>query len=257
MRRRSRRRRPTNSHSRFGPRGPEDRARGVRWHRRLQGRRGLPAAGRRRRVRKPGDDPWRGPFRRACHLVRPGVRTGPQFAVGRARTHPAHPAGPGRRPHRGGTGHRPSDRQLRGRDLLGPAHRHPPGHPGPGGDLPGHAHRDVGAPRGRGQHRRAAPSAACTWSSRPPGAWPAATSARAGWRIRPTSSPPLRDPGPRRSAGRHPADGCHRGAGWRHGRRHRRRYPGAHRPGPLHRQPVVGQAGLRRGRRVGPARRRR
>ena len=57
MRRRSRRRRPTNSHSRFGPRGPEDRARGVRRHRRLQGRRGLPAAGRRGRARKSGDHP--------------------------------------------------------------------------------------------------------------------------------------------------------------------------------------------------------
>ena len=77
--------------------------------------------------------------------------------------------GPVGRRDRGGAGHRPADRRLRGRDLVGPAHRHPAGHPGAGAAVPGHAHRDVGAPGRAATTWRCCAGAGCTSSSRPSG----------------------------------------------------------------------------------------
>ena len=120
-------------------------------------------------------------LRRRGHLLGPGLRARPDLALGRGRPHPAHPPRPGRRPGRRLPGHRPAARRLRRRHLRRPAHRHAAGHPGAGRGLPGHAHRDVGAPGGAGQppgprragrHDRARPRRA---------AWPAATSAPAAW----------------------------------------------------------------------------
>ena len=74
-----------------------------------------------------------------------------------------------------------ADRRLRRWHLQRPVDRHPAGHPGAGPGLPGHAHRDVGAPgradnlaccAGRGVARRWRPARA---------AWRAATAAPAGW----------------------------------------------------------------------------
>ena len=73
-------------------------------------------------------------------------------------------------------GHRPADRRLRRRHLRRPAHRHPAGHPGAGGGVPGHAHRDVGAPGGAGQPGHAAPPRRARRRARRRAAWPAATS---------------------------------------------------------------------------------
>ena len=144
-----------------------------------------------------------------------------------------------RRPRGRGAGHRPGARRLRRRHLVRPAHRHAARHPGAGRGLPGHAHRDVGAPGGAGQPGHAAPARRARGRARgrPPG------------RRRPGRRPPgppeaivaavERVLGPQDLAGRARA-------------RHRRWHPGADRRRARHRQPLVGQAGLRprrRGRR--------
>ena len=67
-----------------------------------------------------------------------------------------HRPGPHRRRRPRGPGHRPPAGHLRRRHRRRPADRHPAGHPGPGRRLPGHAHRDVGAPRHPGQRGPAA-----------------------------------------------------------------------------------------------------
>ena len=99
-------------------------------------------------------------LRRRDHVLGAGVRAGADVAVRRARPDPAHPARPEGRPHRGVPGHRPalgsyaagiSDDLLTATLLATRA---------PVVDLPGHAHRDVGAPRGAGQPRRCSPSVA-------------------------------------------------------------------------------------------------
>ena len=50
-----------------------------------------------------------------------------------------------------------------------------------GGGLPGHAHRDVGAPGGPGTTWRRCGPGAWWWSRRRRAAWPGATSAPVGW----------------------------------------------------------------------------
>ena len=128
-----------------------------------------------------------------------------------------------------------------------PAHRHPGGHRRPGGGLPGHAHRDVGAPGRPAQPGRAPVPRGHGGPARGRAAWPAGTSgpgrlaepsvivghgARRCWAM------PVRRAA---TGGRRPG----RRAGGGVGRRH----PRAHRPGPVHHQPLVGQAGPRPGRR--------
>ena len=160
----------------------------------------------------------------------------------RRRSDPAHPPRPVRRPRRWWC---PATARLIGvlrrRHLGRPAHRHAARHPGPGRGLPGDAHRDVGAPGGAGQ-----PAPCC--------------GERGVHVVEPGRGPPRRWRRGRRSAGvarRHRRRG-HRGARPLAGQpdarppaarprraRHGRRHPRAHRPGPLHRQPLVGQAGPR------------
>ena len=70
---------------------------------------------------------------------------------------PAHPPRPDRRPRGRRPGHRPHHRCLRPRALDRPADEHAAGDPGPGAGVPGDAHRDVGAPRRRREHRDVAP----------------------------------------------------------------------------------------------------
>ena len=86
-------------------------------------------------------------------------------------------------------GHRQAARQVRGRHLRRPAHRHAARHPGAGARGAGDAHRDVGAPGGAGEPRDAARAAACTWSTPSRAASPAVTSARAASPTRRASSP--------------------------------------------------------------------
>ena len=81
---------------------------------------------------------------------------------GRARSHPAHPTGPGRRPDRRRARHRPAAVGLRGGVLPRPADQRAARHPGAGDGVPRDAHRDVGAPGGAGQPRRCCVRAACT-----------------------------------------------------------------------------------------------
>ena len=134
------------------------RPRGHRRHRRLQGRRGLPPPGRRRRPRRPGHD-RRAPCASSARTTFSALASEPvQTSLwDEARPDPAHPARPERRPGPRAPGHRPAARRLRRRDLRRPAHRHAARHPGPGRGLPGDAHRDVGAPGGAGQPGHAAP----------------------------------------------------------------------------------------------------
>ena len=77
-----------------------------RGHRRLQGGRGLPGAGRRRNPRGTGADRAGHPVRREGHLRRPGLGARPDQPVGRGLAHPPHPARAAGRSDRGGTGHR-------------------------------------------------------------------------------------------------------------------------------------------------------
>ena len=139
-------------------------------------------------------------------------------------------------------GHRPPARRLRRRHLRRPADRHPAGHPGAGASCARPCTPRCGSTRRcrttwpllrrRGRRTSSSPRSA---------AWPAATSG-AGRLAEPADDRRPRVPG-RRSGG--PPAGPRRAAG----ARHRRRHPRADRPGPLHRQPLVGQAGLRRRRR--------
>ncbi len=142
-----------------------DRPRRHRRHRRLQGHRGVPPPRRRRRPRRAGDDQGRRALRRRDDVLGAGLRARAHVAVGRRRSHPAHPPRPVGRPGGGGARPRPGARRLRRRHLRRPAHRHAARHPGAGGGLPGHAHRDVGAPRGAGEPGHPARAAASTWSS--------------------------------------------------------------------------------------------
>ena len=108
--------------------------------------------------------------------------------------------------------------------------------------LPGHAHRDVGAPRGPGQPGHARRPRGRPWCRPRTAGWPAATSGRGGWPSRRPSSPPCSAvlAGPRRRRPTWPARGCWCRAG---------RHPRGDRPGALHHQPLLGQAGPRPGRR--------
>ncbi len=174
-------------------------------------------------------------------VVGAGLRARAHLAVGRRRPHPAHAPRPVGRPGAGGPGHGPCARRLRRGHLERPAHRHAARHPGAGAGLPGHAHRDVGAPRGAGEPGH--PPAPRRHRGRarvgPPGRWRRRGGAAGLTRAHRGG----RRAGPGTARPRRPARRGHRG---RHPRGHRRR-PGPH-------QPLVGQAGLRhrrRGRRPG------
>ena len=119
---------------------------------------------------------------RAHHAVGAGQRAGADQPVGRGR----------RRSRTPGSASRadlvlvaPATARLIGAYAAGLSHRpadqHAARHPGPGGRLPGDAHRDVGAPGGRRQHRHAAPPRRAHRRARRRAASPAATSAPAGW----------------------------------------------------------------------------
>ena len=142
----------------FHARRQAHRSRCHRGHRRLQGRRGLPTTGRCRRPRHPGDDARAPSTSSASPRCRrwPASRCRPACGT---RTRPI--------PHtRLGQSAdlvlvAPATARLIGAyaaglstDLLD---QRPAGHPCPGDRLPGDAHRDVGAPGGRRQHRHAAP----------------------------------------------------------------------------------------------------
>ena len=154
---------------------------------------------------------------------------------------PAHPPRPDRRPRAGRAGHGAGARALRRGHQRGPAHERAAGHPCPG--------------------RSCAPPCTPRCGSTPPCRTTCACSRPAGVHVvEPESgrlaggdvgAGRLADPqtivaAVDRAARRRARPRPHRAAGGRH----RRRHPRAHRPGPLHRQPLVGQAGPR-GRRGG------
>ena len=87
-----------------------------------------------------------------------GQRAGPDGAVRRRRPDPAHPPRPDGRPRARRPGHGPRDRRLRRRAVDRPADERAAGDARAGADLPGDAHRDVGAPGGRREHADAAPA---------------------------------------------------------------------------------------------------
>ena len=91
------------------------------------------------------------PVRRGGHVLGAGLRAGAGQPVGRGVAHPAHPPRPAGRPGRGRPGHRRPAGPLRGRAGQRPADRHAARHPGAGARVPGHAHRDVGAPGRAGE----------------------------------------------------------------------------------------------------------
>ena len=198
----------------------------------------MPPPGRRRRPRgrrslTAGAERFVG----AHHVLRPGLRAGAHLAVGRRRPHPAHPARPAGRPRRGGPGHRPGDRRLRGRASPTTS------------SWPRCSPRERRSSSARPCTPRCGSTRRCrrTWprcaagastSSNPGSAgWPAATSAPVAW------------PSPRSSSAAVEQVAHRAGPGRRARPRHRRRHPGAHRRRPGHHQPLVGQAGLRRRRR--------
>ena len=180
-------------------------------------------------------------LRRRDHLLRAGLRAGADVAVGRGRPDPAHPPRPGRRRHRRVPGHRPAPGRLRRRaapPTCSPPRCSPPG-------------------RRWWSARRCTPRCGSTRRCRT--TWPRC-GAGACIVVEPESgrlaggdvgAGRLADPAAIVAAvERRP----HRARPGRlHGARHRRRHPRADRPGALHRQPLVGQAGprhRRRGRRA-------
>ena len=126
--------------------------------RRLQGRRGVPPAGRRRSPCGAGDDGGRREVPGTGDVERARQRAGQDRPVRRARTDPAHQAravgGPDRRGPGDGSGHL----CVRPRAVDRPAHQHAVRDAGARRGLPGDALGDVGAPRGRRQHRDPAPA---------------------------------------------------------------------------------------------------
>ena len=164
----------------------------------------MPPPGRRRRPRRPGPDRGRAALRRRDDVLGAGLRAGPAPRCATSADPIPHTRlGQARRPRRGLPGHRPAARRLRRRHLRRPAHRHAARHPGARswsarrctprcGSTP-RCRTTCGRCAGRGVHDRRRPRRA---------AWPAATSGRAAWPTRPTSSPPssgvLAPPRPRR-----------------------------------------------------------
>ena len=138
-------------------------------------------------------------------------------------------------------GRRPADQRA--------AHR-----PRPGGLRPGHAHRDVAAPRHPGQRRDCCASAAPWSSTRTPAGSPARTPDRDGCpspaELFAVAGSMLADPTIARRAAEPGPGRADRG-------RQRRRHPGAPGPGPLPRQRLLRPDGLGAGPGRRPARRRR
>ena len=174
----------------------------------------------------------------AHHVRRARLRAGLDVAVGRAAPDPAHAPRPDA-PTSSLVA--PATARVLGLYAAGISDdlltEHAARHPGPGARVPGDAHRDVGAPGGAGQPPRCCAPAACTSSSPRSAAWPAATSAPAAW----PSPAAIVEAATAIAPGHARADDL---AGLRV-HRHRRRHPRADRPGALHRQPLVGQAGPR------------
>jgi phosphopantothenoylcysteine decarboxylase / phosphopantothenate---cysteine ligase len=175
------------------------------------------------------------PLRRRDHVLRAGVRAGADAPCG---TKPTPSPTPGwaraptswwcAPPPRGSS---PTTAPAAA-TTCSPPRSSPPGRPS---CLPGDAHRDVGAPAvqdnlavlaERGVHIVGPSRAASPAATSAPGAWPTPSHRGRGRAVL----------GPADLAGHE-------------GRRHRRRHPRGHRPGALHRQPLVGQAGLRHRRR--------
>ena len=224
-------------------RGQAHRPRRVRGHRRLQGGRGLSSPRRRRRARRPG--PHRG--RAALRRARPPSTRSPPSRRGRrcgtSRTRSRTPTSARRADLvLVAPGHRPRARALRRRHQRRPADRtrcSPPGRrcvvcPAMHTEMWEHpaVQDNLARPAGPRGARASSPSAA---------GWPVATSAPAGSPTRPTSSPP--------SSGLLGGRRRERDLAGLRVRRHRRRHPRADRPGALHRQPLLRQAGPRRRRR--------
>ena len=99
-------------------------------HRRLQGRRGLPPAGRRRSPRGAGDDEGCRALPRTGDAERARQRTGADGAVRRPRADPAHQARTVGRPDRRRPGDGSRHRGLRPRPVDRPAHQHAARHRG-------------------------------------------------------------------------------------------------------------------------------
>jgi DNA-directed RNA polymerase subunit omega len=214
-------------------RRPAHRARRHRGHRRLQGRRGVPPPGRRRRPRGPGPHRRCHPLRRGDHLLGPRVRAGADLAVGRGRARSRTPASG--RPPTSSWWPRPPPGCWRttswaARPTCSPPRSSPPG-------------------RRWSSARPCTPRCGSTPRSRT--TWPCCAAGACTWST--PSRPPRRRRRRRRAPGRAGRRSWRRRVGCsasprprgRPGAGHRRRHPRAHRPGPGHHQPLVGQAGLR------------
>jgi hypothetical protein len=212
-----------------------DRPRRLRRHRRLQGGRGVPAAGRRRRPRDAGPHRRGNPVRRCPDVLGAWPPSRCRRRCGTRNRPSPHPSRAERRPHRGGAGDSPLHGPLRRRALRRPLDGHAAGHPGPGVALPGHAHRNVGAPVGAGEPGHPG-AAGRRGSCRPPRGRLAGGDSGEGRLADPASSP--------RGSGRW-------GIGHRDHRDlsgspcggERRRHPRGARSRALPDQPVLGQAG--------------
>ena len=125
------------------------------------------------------------------HVLGPGVGAGPHLAVGRARAHSAHPAGSDRRPDRGGPGHGPPHRQLRGGDLRRTCSPPPCWPPGRRCWSARPCTPRCGSTRPSWTTSPCCAGGASTWCEPATGRLAGGdVGRRAGWPSRPTSSPP-------------------------------------------------------------------
>ena len=126
-------RRPSPDRRRPMLRRQAHRPRRHRGHRRVQGRRGLPPARRRRRPRRAGDDEGRRALHRPHDASAPWPASRCRRACGtRPDPIPHTRLGQTRRPRPRRAGHRPAARRLRRRAVHRPADQHPARHAGAG-----------------------------------------------------------------------------------------------------------------------------
>ena len=216
--------------------GRRDRPRRLRRHRRLQGGRGLPPARRRRRPRHARCSPTdAAALRRRARRSR---RWRPSRPAPRCATSPTRSRTPASARRADLVVVAPATarlhRQVRRRHLRRPAHRHAARHPGAGARRARRCTPRCGStPRCR-TTSHAARRGACTSSSPSDGRLAGGDVGR---------GPPRRA---RRDRRRRRARARPRRRPRRAPRaRHRRRHPRADRPGAVHQQPLVGQAGPR------------
>ena len=199
------------------------RARRERRDRRVQGGRGLPPPGRRRRARRAGAHRGRAAVRRRAHVLRAGVGARAHVAVRRPASRSRTPASA--RPPTSSSSRPPPRSCSASTRPASPTTCSPRRCSRPGRRCwwPGDAHRDVGAPRGAGEPRDAA----------------APRRARGRSRVGPPRRRRRRRGPPRRSRSGSSAAALAlldrpRRPRRRAGARHRGRHPGAHRRGAHH-----------------------